>query len=194
MLSAPVLQTAASVTDRLLDNPAAVAALAALLRGVLAYQSELSWPEYRTAHAAKRATFPTLQRISPAGLSFVNTKGYRDDAEFVTTVDNSLRAVVERLRDGGGSLHLINSIKRRETPEGRQYSAAHVVWTHGDGQQTEAYLFHSVGEAGVDVYAHSEASVTDPVAHLDGPQPDGDPRGVVREALGLSLEADDHND
>jgi hypothetical protein len=172
----------------LLDNPEVLVALVILLRAGLAWQRSLSYPEFRTVHAAKRATFPTLQRVTPSGLSFVNTKGYRDDAEYLLTVDESVRAVAQRLRAGGGSYHVISSIKRRETPDGPQYSRVHVVWTHEDGQQTECYLFPAVdnGDGRTDVYAHLEASVTDPDDHLDGPQPDGDPRGVVRDALGGS--------
>lgn len=174
-----------SVPQLLTDNPALAAALAVVIRLALAYQREFSWQEYHRLHALKRAAFPTLQRYAPAGLSFVNVKGYRDDAEFVATVDGPLRTAVRRLRDGGGSMHLISSLKRRDTPAGHQYSAAHVVWTHADGQQTEAYLFHAVEGGGIDVYAHAEASVTDVTGHLDGPQTDGDPHGVVHRALGI---------
>jgi len=178
-----VLAVFVDIVAWLTTTPAAATTLATLLRAALAWQTQLTYPEYRLLHAAKRATFPTLQRVTPSGLSFVNAKGYHDDAEYLATTDGSVRGVARRLQAGGGSLHLINSIKRRPTPAGEQYSAAHVVWTHDDGQQTEAYLFSAVETPGVDVYAHTEASVTDPDAHLDGPQPDGDPRGVVRAAL-----------
>lgn len=169
------------VADLLAAWPLLAALLATLLRAGLAWQAELSWPEYRLLHAAKRATFPWLQRLPLGFDSFVNEKGGRDDAEFLTTRAASPRAVVGHLRSVGGSLHLINSVKRRPDGLGDPLSVAHVVWTHGDSQ-TEAYLFANA-DGTTDVYAHYETSVTDPDGHLTDPQHDGDPRGVVREAL-----------
>jgi hypothetical protein len=172
------------VVTILTENPELAAALVAVLRMGLAYQRSVTYTEFRTLHAGKRALFPTLQRVTPSGLSFVNRKGYRkNDDEYLQTADESVRAVAKRLRRAGGSYHLLSSIKRRKTLAGRQYSVAHLVWTHGDGKQTECYLFRSVEDGKTDVYAHSEASVTNPTDHLDGPQPDGDPRGVVRAGL-----------
>jgi hypothetical protein len=59
---------------------------------------------------------------------------------------------------------------------------AHLVWTHDDGTQSEAYLFRGA-DGGIDIYSHGEPSVTTPKEHLEGEQIDGDPRGVVRDAL-----------
>jgi hypothetical protein len=174
-----------AVLDALAEWPLLAAALAVVLRAALAYQRGLTWPEYRTCHALKRATFPALDRREPLGYAwFVTDKGGRDDAEYLTTRPGGVRATVDRLRAGGGSLHLINAVKRRPATNGDPYSAAHVVWTHADGTQTEAYLFRN-DDGTTDVYAHHEEGVTDPDGHLTGPQTDGDPRGVVRGALNL---------
>jgi len=164
------------------DHPEAVVVLAVVIRGVVAYQREVSWAEYRTVHAGKRALFPLLQTLTPGGFSFVNDKGLpADDAEHVTTVQASRRAVVAQLRRGGAELHLLSSIKRRPDDS---YSTAHVRWTHEDGRQTEAYLFDALDEPGVDLYAHAETAVEDPQGHIeDTQQVDGDPRGVVTAAL-----------
>lgn len=167
--------------DVVVSWPLLAALLATLLRAGLAWQAELSWPEYRLLHGAKRVTFPTLQRLPLGFDSFVNHKDGRDDAEFLTTRAASPKAVVGHLRSAGGSLHLINSVKRRPDGLGDPLSVAHVVWTH-DEAQTEAFLFHNA-DGTTDVYAHHETSVTDPDGHLTDPQHDGDPRGVVREAL-----------
>jgi hypothetical protein len=48
--------------------------------------------------------------------------------------------------------------------------------------QTEAFLFAN-DDGTTDVYAHHEVSVTDPDGHLEARQRNGDPRGVVRDAL-----------
>ena len=178
--------TAADVVSLLQSNPELAAALALVIRVVLAWQRGLTWPEYRTIHALKRGTFPLLDRVVPGNL-FVNDKGYRQGGEFLTTRQQSVRSVFKQLVSEGGSPHVVSSIKRRQLPDTVEYSSAHVRWGHSDGTQTEAYLFRN-GDGTCDVYAHSEASVTDPVAHLTGPQPDGDPTGVVRRALGMEVE------
>lgn len=172
-----------AVVDFLAANWWAVLALAVVMRAGLAWQSDLSWPEYRTAHGIRRLLFPVLQRRAPLGFdSFVNRKRGRTDDEYLRTVDADVRATVGRLRAGGGSLHLISSLKRRPADHGDPLTAAHVVWTHDDGSQTEAYLFAN-DDGTTDAYAHHETSVADPDGHLTDPQHDGDPRGVVTDAL-----------
>lgn len=190
-----------AVVDFLAANWWAVLALAVVMRAGLAWQSELSWPEYRTAHGIKRVAFSTLDRLDASDLpiknlavfgrvakaavrfdSWVNDKRGRTDAEYLRTVETDVRATVGRLRAGVGSLHLISSIKRRPADHGDPLTAAHVVWTHDDGSQTEAYLFRN-DDGTTDAYAHHETSVADPDGHLTDPQHDGDPRGVVIEAL-----------
>lgn len=167
-----------SAVDLFRQSPELAVGLALLLRAALAWQRGLSWYEYRTIHGFKRAVFPVLdERL--ALVSFVNPKGGRDDPEFLRTVDGSVRQTVGDLRREGGTLHLINALKRR--PDGT-LTAAHVVWTHPDQTQTEAYLFDN-GDGTVDVYAHYETSVTDPEGHLSDRQNDGDPLGVVTKAL-----------
>jgi len=102
-----------------LQNPAVLAVLTLVMVALLRYQRGLSWHEYRAIHRPKVRLFPILDRLSPGGFdSFVNDKGYRDDAEYLTTRDSSVKAVWRRLVDAGGSPHLISSIKRRETPTG----------------------------------------------------------------------------
>jgi hypothetical protein len=167
----------------LTDNPEVAILLAIVMRLGLAYQRDLTYSEFRTIHALKRGLFPLLDRYTPNGVRLINVKGYRDHPEYIGHVDASMRTVTKLLRKEGGSFHTICSIKRRHTPEGDQYSAVHLVWTHSDGNQTEAFLFPSVEGSGVDVYAHFEPSVNDPVGHLTEPQTDGDPNGVITPAI-----------
>ena len=165
--------------------PALVAVLAVVMRAGLAWQSSLSWPEYRTAHGLKRWLFPALQEWQPLGYdSFVNFKGGRDDPEFLRTVDADVRTVARQLTDAGGALHLLNSVKYREGGYGDRLSMAHVVFLSADGEdQTEAYLFRN-DDGTTDVFAHHEASPARPLAHLGADeQSDGDPTGVVTDAL-----------
>jgi len=176
-------------------TPLLIAVVAILARAGLAWQRGLTWPEYRVIHGLRRRLFAAFDPLADdLGRSLVNQKGGRDDAEYLATISGSVSDVVGVLRDGGASLHLLSTVKRR--PDGT-LSAAHLVWTHADGQQTEAYLFDN-GDGTVDIYAHIEASVTDPANHVGGDeQRPGDPRGVVTDALAatsvgeLALDPDD---
>jgi len=169
-----------TATDLLTRYPVLVAILALVMRAGLAWQSELSWYEYRTLHGLKRLLFPRLEGRLPVGL--VNEKGGREDAEFITTLSRTPRQVVSDLRAAGGTLHLIASVKRRPAEYGDPLTRAHIIFTEGN-DQTEAYLFKN-SDGTTDVYAHYEPSPSTPLEHLGGDQQDdGDPKGVVRAAL-----------
>jgi hypothetical protein len=163
----------------LLTDPVPLALLTLIIAALLHYQRGLTWSEYRQIHRAKLRFFPLLDRVWP---HFVHDKGTAEaDDEYLMTRRQSVRSVWKQLVSEGGHPHLISSIKR--LPDG-SLSQAHVVWTHADGTQTEAYLFHA--EDGTAVYAHNETGVTDPEGHLTDRQTDGDPKGVVRAALGVA--------
>jgi len=165
----------------LFNDPLAFAALTVAVVAILQYQRTLSFREYRTIHALKVQVLPIIDRHT--NLFVVSRKGTPEaDAEFLARHPMSVCETFGVLRDGGGSPHLINSIKVRPHNDGTQFSAAHLVWTHDDGSQTEAFLFDAP-PGGVDVYAHHEPGVTNVDKHLSGEQTDGDPRGVVRDAL-----------
>lgn len=169
-----------TAVELLTQHPEFAAALAIVLRLARAYQSELSWPEYRAAMRVKRALFPLLDRtLIGTAILLVSDKDGREDAEYVETVDASIREVVRELRTAGATLHLLSSLKRRPDTHGDPLSVAHVVWTIGENQ-TEAYLFRN-DDGTADVYCHSEASVDNPLAHLTGVQTDGDAHGVMPE-------------
>jgi len=163
------------------NNPELVVVLTVVVRALRAWQTELTWPEYRAIHRFKRGVFPLVFLVTKGRLHLINEKGGRDDAEFVRTVGASVRETAKSMRTAGGSLHLLCSIKRRPDTHGDPYTAAHVVWTMGDGNQVEAYLFQN-DDGTVDVYAHTEASTDDPMAHLTERQRDGDEYGVLPDA------------
>ena len=148
---------------------------------VVLWQKTLGWRTYSRIHRLKIRFLPLIDRFTP--LFVVSNKSAPDDdAEYLTTVQQSVQATFEQLSSAGGSPHLLNSVKR--LPDGT-YSAAHLLWIHGDNSQTEAYLFEA-GDGHTHVYVHHETSVLDPKGHLADPQRDGDVRGVVGEALGIS--------
>jgi len=162
------------------NDPVLFAALTVAVVLVLQYQRTLSWGEYRRIHALKVRFLPYIDKYT--NLFVISRKGTpEEDAEYLTTVEGSVGDVFKRLVKAGGSPHLINSVKVRPYGDGVQYSAAHVVWTHSDESQTEAFLFDA--EDGTAVYSHHEPSVVNVDDHLSGEQEDGDPRGVVRAAL-----------
>ena len=163
-----------------LDNPAAIALITVIVFALLAYQRTLSWREYRRLHGLKRLLLPIIDRQT--NLFVVSAKGTPEtDDEYLRTVKMDVADTFRQLVAGGGAPHLVNSLKRRPETVETRYSAAHVVWTHDDGSQTEAYLFPS--SDGTQVYAHHEPGVATVDEHLEGYQTDGDPRGVVTDAL-----------
>jgi len=152
-------------------------AVLAVVVAVVLVQRTLGWGAYRRIHRLKLRVLPLVDRYT--SLFVISNKAMPDaDDEYIMTVDMTVRDTFEALTAAGGSPHLLNSIKR--LPDGT-YSAAHVVWIHDDNSQTEAYLFDA-GDS-THVYAHHETSVLDPEGHLSDPQRDGDPRGVVADAL-----------
>jgi hypothetical protein len=164
------------------ENYELVVILGLVLRALRAWQTELTWPEYRAIHRVKRGVFPAYMRLSKAvallpSLPLVYDKNGRDDAEFIATVDAPLRRTVKSLRASGGTLHVLNSLKRRPDTHGDPYTAAHVVWYVG-GDQVEAYLFRN-DDGTVDVHAHTETSTDDPLGHLTDEQINGDKYGVL---------------
>mgnify|MGYP006866529151 CR=1 FL=1 len=172
------------IPDLIFSEPWAVAVLTAIVLLVLAWQRTLSYTEYRIANDAKYALFSLLDGwASKRGRPLIREKGWAESsAEFVTTVDGDVRSVFATLRAAGFSPHLLATTKVRRTTDGREIPAdAQLVFIHGNGQQTEAYLFGH--QQGVDVYSHTEAAVYDPRGHVTDAQQAGDPRDVVRDAL-----------
>jgi hypothetical protein len=162
------------IVELLQENPELVVMLGVVLRLARAWQTGLTWPEYRAIHRVKRGVFPLADRVWPR---FVHNKNGRDDAEYIATVDTSVREAVQALRAAGGTLHVLNSLKRRPDTHGDPYTAAHVVWYVG-GDQVEAYLFRN-DDGTVDVHAHTETSTDDPLGHLTDRQINGDEYGVL---------------
>lgn len=187
------------------SDPVAYAVLVAVLTAGVVWQATLG---YRSAHRinrAKRLLFPTVERFrrplirtvrrrSPALASvlagviphLIHDKGRVDDAEFIETWDTTVPQAFETFVQSGYSYNALSSLKRRPGSHGddpaMQLSVLSMVYYHDDGMQTEAYLFRNP-DGTLDVYAHHEASVTDPRGHLGDTQLDGDPRGVLPTAV-----------
>jgi hypothetical protein len=164
-----------SIPEFIAAHPILAAAAALILRAILAWQHELTWPEYRALHAAKRHVFPMLNHVSPV---FVHRTGGPQHAEYLGRTVVSPRHVTRMLRNAGFSLHLLASLKHRY---GGQPAVAQLVVPHANGRQTECYLFHSRG--GTAVYAHYERSAGS-IRHVTSRETvAGDPQGVVPEAV-----------
>lgn len=191
-----------------LDRPVLVVGLTLVLLALANWQAGLTYREYRLAHRVKVALFAGLDDRAGGYLlgpvrelvarvvdertavnvtqyiddvtddrPLVQTKGYRDDPSFVRTEDASPRAVYRTLSDVGDG-HLIATAKRRETPTGLQWAHSQLVFRHGDGTQTEVFLFDA-GDEGTDIYAHLEGVFTDPRAHLRDDQRQGDHHDIL---------------
>jgi hypothetical protein len=184
------------------SNPLAYAGLIVVLVAVVAWQATITYSRAARINRIKRFVFPLAdrfrrplvrqaRRVSPALGAFLNgviphlihEKGRTSDAEYLETWKADLPAVFDRLSKTGFDPNVASSLKRRPAPVAGayQYSALSMVYYHGDGTQTEVYVFVN-GDGTVDIYAHAETSVTDPEGHLSDPQRDGDPRGVIPTA------------
>lgn len=197
--------SASVAVETLRSYPELVAVVAVVMYVLRAWQATLSWREYRAVHRLKRALFPLFDRAGALSgtpyvgrvasvadlVLWVSDKGGRDDAEYDMTTPGSIREVVRDFEAAGAERHLLCSIKRRPrdfAPDadvtGDPLTDAHVVWPLPQhDEQVEAYLFRN-DDGTVDVYVHTEADVTDPIAHLVGEQKDGDGYGVVPEQAG----------
>jgi hypothetical protein len=151
-----------------------------IIHWLVAEQARLTYPEYQTIHTVKTLLFRIADPwASRRGRPLINDKDGREDAEYLTAWDGSPRDVLTTLHAEGWDYHLISTDKRR--PDGT-LDGGHAVLYHDDGRQTEVYVFDA-GHGMTHVYVHVETATTDPDGHLSDPQADGDPRGVVKEAL-----------
>lgn len=171
-----------NLQDVVLSDPALLAALALLVRGAVAYQTSLTYPEFIAAHRLKCRVFQLLDPIATRlGRPLVHTKEYREeDEEFDRTVPEGPKMVASRIGDVFDG-HLVATAKARMTPNGIQF--AHSQWrqVHGDGTQTEVFLFRNP-DGSTDVYVHHETAVEDPEGHLTDHQGQGDVRGAFASA------------
>jgi len=168
-----------TVVDFLIANPEYALLLGVLLRAGRAYQTSLSWPEYRMVHRLKRGILPLIAGAVGGRVPLVTDKAGRDDREFVGTVPAGLRETVRDLQRSGASLHLLCALKRRPPEYGDPLSEAHLIWTVGE-EQVECYLFDN-SDGTTDVYCQTETSVDDPVGHLLDGVSAGDQHDVVPE-------------
>lgn len=157
------------VLETIFASPLLVAALVAVLIVAVHYQRGLNYREYRTAHLVKSRLFAAFEKPieDRLGAGIVNDKGYRDDEEFIETVDKSPREVFRRVRqEHNASPHLLAATKRRSTPDGSQLTHSQLVKFDDDkNRQTEFYLFDN-GDGSTDLYGHDEVSVFNPEDHL----------------------------
>ena len=168
------------IPDLVFQNPGLTIALTALVAFAVNYQRGLTYREFRFLHIAKCYAFSILNsRARKHGRPLVRTAS---DEDYVRTIDATPRTVARRITDEF-SPHLVATAKRRWTRNGYEWSHSQWVFFHGDGDQTEAYLF-SNPDGTTDVYAHVETSVTDPEGHIRNEQRHGDARNAFATVWG----------
>lgn len=170
-----------SLTNHVLTDPIGILAITAIVVAAYFYQRRLTWRKYQRLHCLKVRFAPVLDGLLPA----TKEVGYRGDSpEYVTHLDETPREVFESLVLAGGSPHLINSVKYRVHRGNREYMAFSVVFNVGKQEQTECYGYRGP-RGGTDVYSHLETTILDVSGHLEDGGVPGDPRFIVRDALGI---------
>lgn len=164
-----------------LNDPLWILAITGIVVFAYFYQRRLTWGKYQRLHSLKVRLAPLLDDYWPATKEVC----YRNESpEYVTHLDESPREVFESLVKAGGSPHLVNSVKYRVHRGHREYMAFSVVFNVGKQEQTECYAFGGP-RGGTDVMAHVETSILDVSGHLEDGGVSGDPRYIVRDALGI---------
>lgn len=170
-----------SLTNHVLTDPLGILAITTIVVAAYFYQRRLTWGKYRRLHSLKVRLAPFLDAYWPA----TKEVGYRNESpEYVTHLDETPREVFESLVKAGGSPHLINSVKYRTHRGGRDPMVFSVVFNVGSQEQTECYAFEGP-RGGTDIYSHVETSILDVSGHLEDGGVPGDPRYIVRDALGV---------
>lgn len=169
--------------ETLLSNPLFLFVLAVAILLTYQYVRQMPYSEFVLLTQLKHRVFLLLDPFArKRGLRLVTNKGYREDDEFLTTIDFTPRVLAKRFKEEGIDQHIISGSKRRETPEGRQWSHSHYTYQHADGMQTEIWLYTNP-DGSTDIYSHYEESVFDPDGHLETPYTPGDPKGVLDDIL-----------
>lgn len=129
-------------------------------------------------------SIPGLRKLSAfiASIRLVTTKQYRNDDEYLLTIEKGPKDLARGFKRIGIAQHMIAGSKRRETPEGKQWAHSQWVYQHADGTQTEIWLYRN-GDGTVDIYAHHEESIFNPPGHLNTPFTPGDPAGALDPVL-----------
>ena len=170
--------------ETVFNNPTLMLALTIAIVLVHHYVKQMPYSEFVLLTQIKHRVFAILAPFAATrGLEITRTKGYRDDEdEYVATTDYTPRELAQLFKANGIVQHIISRSKRRETPNGRQWTHSHWVYQHDNGKQTEIWLFVNP-DGTTDIQAHYEESVFDPDGHLETPWTPGDPKGVLDPIL-----------
>lgn len=170
-----------SLISPILSDPVLVALLTVAVLATILYQRTLGWREYRRLHQVKTRIAPLLSRL---WLTTARVEYRNKSPEYLGTLPQPPHRVFRTLVGAGGSPHLINAVKyRKHGGDGREYMVFSVVFNVGSQEQVECYGFPS-GSGGVDLYSHTETSILNVDGHLTDDGVPGDPRYIVRDALG----------
>lgn len=162
------------ILEIVFSNPALTVTLTVLVLGAVNWQRGLTYRELRLAHIVKCRVFSILDPWArKRGRPLVNEA---NDADYERTIDANARTVSKAIMDVFDP-HLVATAKRRTSG----WTHSQWVQIHGDGLQTEVYLFRNP-DGTTDVYVQVETAVTDPEGHLEDEQTHGDARGAFASA------------
>lgn len=150
----------------------------ATLLGYLRRAEQFLGPEDDWVEDDRRVLFEAIDPLlRPLGRSTITEKGEND---YVATVSRTPDEVEVILDDQGYQRNILSTRKYRAHHDGgKQWAVGSWVLDPSDtDSQHHVYLFRSP-DGGTDIYAHSEASVTEPAEHDGGDAlVPGDPKNL----------------
>jgi len=171
-------------TETILSNELLVSALGIILLGAVIVLRNVVPRRALLFEAVRTIVWRALDPIATKrGRPLVRDKTTHND-EFVCAVDVSELQLAKALWGYGYRWNPISTKKYREV-ESRQWSVLSAAYRDSVAaeEQHHVYVFRAA-DGVLDIYAHREASVTDPTEHDGGDElVPGDPDGRVRAAL-----------
>lgn len=166
----------------LLTNPLVVVPLSIILAGLLVYLRDVGPQQARRLERIRRFAWPRLDHVVGSPRPLVRDK--TDSDEVICTVEVDLDQVAAALWDAGYRWNPLSTKKYRVVDGQRQYAALSVAWRSSITAATQHHVYLFATDAGVAVWGHQEANVTDVDDHDGGDElVPGDDDGRAVRAL-----------
>lgn len=173
-----------TLTETILSNKLLVSVLTLILLGAVIALRNVGPRRALLFETVRTLTWRALDPIATKrGRPLLRDKTTAND-EFVCSVDIAELALARALWAAGYRWNPLSTKKFRDV-EKRQWSVLSAAYRDSvaDEEQHHVYVFRAA-DGVLDIYAHREASVTDPTDHDGGDElVAGDPDGRVRAAL-----------
>lgn len=180
------------LTDTILDNPVASAALTVVLIVAVAYIREIGPRRAIVGETVRRVVQPLADRALGNRVRTLTREKAAPSAsdEYIVSVssDVGVLELARALWKFGYRWNPISTKKYRVVDGRRQYAILSVALRDGvlADDQHHVYVFRGA-DGKLDIYGHREANVTHVNEHEGGDeQAAGDPDGVLRDALARS--------